>query len=110
MIRNNPLETYVYEWFAEQNEEGARGAFAGSEWRPWNLEVIKHWIAIRHKYKFTNNEEDIYGGDWEQLNITQSRSKYGTNYIYIDNERKLWRTIQTGGEFYGEGPYKRRRK
>lgn len=103
----NILATKDYSYFVEENRKGKYGAYAGSEWRPYNLSVIKQWVEMRDKYTFTDNEEEIYKGDWEQLDIKESHNKYGINYIYIDNDRMLWRIRQTGNEFYNNVPYKR---
>lgn len=103
------LKNKSYSYFEDKNTRGKNGAFAGSEWTPYNLSVIKQWIDMRDKYTFTNNEEDIYDGDWEQLDIMEYHSKYGANYIYIDNDRMLWRIKETNSEFYNGIPYKRPR-
>ena len=95
-----------FSFFVNENEKGKKGAYAGSEWTPYNLLVIKQWIGIRSEYTFTDCEDEIYKGDWKQLDIKQYHSKYGTNYIYIDTERKLWRIRQTSEEFYNHEPYK----
>ena len=96
-----------FSFFENENKKGKNGAYAGSEWTPYNLTVIKQWIDMRQEYAFTDAEEDIYKGDWEKLDIKEYHSKYGTNYIFIDPVRKLWRVRQTGNEFYNGIPYKR---
>lgn len=101
-LKNKPLS-----FFENENARGKSGAYAGSEWTPYNLLVMKQWIAMRDNYTFTDSEEEIYKGDWEQLDIKEYHSKYGTNYIYIDNERKLWRIRKTADEFYNHRPHKR---
>lgn len=101
------LKNKPYSFFENENAKGKSGAYAGSEWTPYNLLIIKQWINMRDKYTFTDSEEEIYKGDWEQLDIKEYHSRYGTNYIYIDNERKLWRIRETADEFYNNRPYKR---
>lgn len=104
ILKEKPLS-----YFSSENRKGRYGAYAGSEWTPYNLSVIVQWIDMRDKYTFTDSEEDIYDGDWEQLDIKEYHSKYGTNYIYIDNDRMLWRIRTTGDEFYNHTPYRRPR-
>lgn len=101
------LKERPFSYFESENVKGKNGAYAGSEWTPYNLSVIKQWIDMRDNYSFTDSEEDIYGGDWEQLDIKEYHSKYGTNYIYIDNDRMLWRIKMTGDEFYNNNTYRR---
>ena len=101
------LQNKPYSYFENENIKGKSGAYAGSEWTPYKLSVIKQWIDMRDEYTFTDNKEEIYKGDWEQLDIKEYHSKYGTNYIYIDTERKLWRIKTTADEFYNHRPYKR---
>lgn len=103
------LETQPLSYFEEENIKCKKDPYVSSEWRPYNLKAIAEWIAIRDKYSFIDSEDEIYKGDWEQLDIRESHSKYGTNYIYIDNDRMLWRIRTTAGEFYDHRPYKRPR-
>lgn len=103
----NTLKNKPFSYFESENLKGKNGAYAGSEWTPYKLSVIKQWITMRDNYTFTDNKDDIYEGDWEQLDIKEYHSKYGVNYIYIDNERKLWRIRTTADEFYNHRPYKR---
>lgn len=71
----------------------------GSESRPFDIENMKKFITeIRPMCIYT---EDTSGSGWKALSIKTSHSKYGTNYVYYNLERKLWRTSQTIGEFYG---------
>lgn len=78
------------------------GDYRGSEATPYNLEAMKRFIELRDKkgYQYV---EDYTPGKWVAIDIKKYHSKYGTNYIYIDHERKLYRTSQTMGEFYGGG-------
>lgn len=84
------------------NTEYYRGDYRGSEARPYNLESMKKFIDLRDNKGYTYTEE-ANGGKWECLDIKQSHSKYGWNYVYLDHERKLFRTKQTIDEFYGGG-------
>lgn len=77
------------------------------EVRPLDLPTMKKWITIRDEYTFTDDKDDIRGGDWEQIDIIYgSHSKYGINFLYIDKKRKLCRVKQTVDEFYGNTPYR----
>lgn len=64
----------------------------------YNLIVIRKWISIRDNYTYT---EDTSGDNWKYIDIKENHSKYGTNYIFINSNRKLWRIKTTGAEFYG---------
>lgn len=68
------------------------------------MKAIKTWIGIRDSLRFTNSEDDMYSGKWKYFMIVErwSKTRYGTNYIFIDEERKLLRIRQTGDEFYGD--------
>lgn len=94
------LKNWTLEQFAHENEIGVK-AYRGSEWKPYDLAAIKKWISIRDNYTYTDGYSP---GTWEALDIKTSHSKYGTNYIYLDHERKLWRIYETISEFYGDGP------
>lgn len=72
-----------------------------SEARPFNLEVMDKWIAIRNNYTYVDEWTE---GNWKSIDIKTCHSKYGTNYIFIDDERKLWRIRDTASEFYGSIP------
>ncbi len=94
------LQNGTLEFFEDYNKRYDRGDFRGSEATKYNLDAIKKWIAIRDGYTYT---KDTDGKGWTCLDITQSHSKYGVNYIYFHKERKLWRIMQTISEFYGGG-------
>lgn len=102
------LKDKSYKYFESYNEGFKTDKYRLSEATPYNLNAIKKWIDIRDDYTFTDNESEIYYGDWEQLDIKEYHSKYGTNYIYLDHERKLWRIRTTGDEFYNHRPTKRK--
>lgn len=82
------------------NKKYYNGDFRGSEANPYILEAMQQFIELRDKkgYKYV---EDYTPGKWKALDIKKYHSKYGTNYIYLDHERKLYRTSQTFDEFYG---------
>lgn len=84
------------------NRRYEKGEFRYTEANPYIIEAMKQFIELRDKkgYKYV---EDYTPGKWEALDIKKYHSKYGTNYIYIDHERKIYRTKQTIGEFYGGG-------
>lgn len=84
-----------YEYFVKEN--GKALEYSGSEWRPWKLEVIKQWIDMRDELTYVDNYVE---GNWERIDIKKSHSKYGTNYIYLERTKKLWRVNQTIDEFY----------
>ena len=96
-MKETELAKYSIEYFENFNKQYDKGCFAGSEARPYNLEAIKLWISIRKEYKYV---DEYTSGDWRALEIVTHRSKYGTNYIFIDPVRKLWRTRQNPEEFY----------
>ena len=82
----------------EVREYNSHYKYDGSEDRPYNEGAMGEFIyAIRPAYAYT---EDCSGDDWRKLDIKQSHTKYGTNYIYVSDQRKLWRTRQSITEFY----------
>lgn len=97
------LSNWSIKEFEEYNAKYDSGAFRGSEATKYDLKAIKTWIGIRDSFKFTNSEDDMCSGKWKYLMIVErwSKTRYGTNYIFIDEERKLWRIRRTGDEFYG---------
>ena len=103
MATSDRLANWSMKDFEAYNEKYDRGAFSGSEAPKYDLNAISTWIGIRDSLKFTNSEDDMHSGDWKYLLIVDrwSMTKYGTSYIFIDEERKLWRIRQTGEEFYG---------
>lgn len=90
-----------YEDFEKFNEEYSEGKYRGSEARPYNLDNIRKWIEIRDNYKLLTDIDDINEADWEYIDIKQSHSKYGDNYVYVNRKTKQWRLRQTANEFYG---------
>ena len=96
LLRKGKLKDFV-----EFNRKYDNGEYKGSEARKYDLVAIKTFLSIRSKLTYT----DKYSvGEWRTLRIVNSRSKYGTNYIFIDIKNKLWRTRETPSEFYGYLP------
>lgn len=104
MTVQEQLAKWKLEDFIVYNKRYDDGEFAGSEATKFDLDAIKYFIGVRDILTYT---EDTSGDNWLALDITKgSHSKYGTNYIFIDVERQLWRTHLTGEEFY-HGPKNR---
>ena len=92
------LASQPIDFFEQFNEKYDKAAYNLSEVTKYNLTVIRKWISIRDNYTYT---EDTSGNNWKYIDIKEDHSKYGTNYIFIDSNRKLWRIKTTGAEFYG---------
>lgn len=86
------------DYFESWNEAYKKGAFAGSEATAYNLVNIRKWIGIRDSFTFI---DDIVPGKWKYIDLKEEHSKYGTNYIFVEPDQKLWRIKPTGSEFYG---------
>ena len=86
-------------FFERFNRDYDNGLFRGSEATKYNMVIMRKWLAIRDNYTYT---EDTSGNNWKYIDIKEDHSKYGTNYIFIDPDRKLWRIKTTGAEFYGD--------
>lgn len=67
-----------------------------SEAAPFDLKQIEKWLSIRKDFAYTEN---LDGSDWVAFPITTIKKKYGIYTIYLDYDRKLWRTTQTISEF-----------
>lgn len=94
------LKEITMEQVKERNRRYHNGEYMGSEVRPYKEDVMEKFInEIRPSYRYTENYND--GEQWDRMEIVESRSKYGTNFIYLDHKNKLWRTRQTACEFYG---------
>ena len=98
---NNLLRKGQLKDFVEFNRKYDNGEYRGSEARKYDLVAIKTFLSIRSKLTYTDNYSV---GEWRTLRIVTHCSKYGTNYIFIDIKRKLWRTQETPNEFYGYLP------
>lgn len=93
------IEKGSLEDFENYNREYDKDKYTQySEARKFDLNAAKTWLAIRSALTYVDEYSE---GDWRTLQIVESRSKYGTNYIFIDLENKRWRTRPTAGEFYG---------
>lgn len=104
MRQNNKdvIEKGSLEDFENYNREYDKDKFAQlTEARKFDLNAAKTWLAVRG----TLTHVDEYSqGDWRTLQIVETRSKYGDNYIFIDLENKRWRTRPSIGEWYGGYP------
>jgi len=83
----------------QYNNDYYNGKFAGSEATPISMEIAKKIVSLLESgYKWTNETPN---GNWQRFDLCPgSHTRYGTNYVYIDNEQKLIRTRQTASEFY----------
>lgn len=93
------LEKNDYDFFVDYNNRYKNGEFYGTEAELYNLDNIKKWISIRDNYKYINN---YVKGDWYVIPLHDSKTKYGTNYVYIEPTQKLWRIRETGDEYYND--------
>ena len=88
------IETLQY------NDLYDRGNFRGSEATKKNVKAIEYFINLRDQQHYQYSE-DYTSGNWERLDITDGyHTKYGWNYIYLDHDRKLYRTKESPDEFY----------
>lgn len=83
----------------QYNQDYYNGKFAGSEATPINMDIAKKIVELIGKgYQWTNETPN---GNWQRYDLCPgAHRKYGTNYVYIDNDQKLIRTRQTADEFY----------
>ena len=83
----------------QYNNDYHNGKFAGSEATPISIDIaLKVVRLLELGYKWTNETPN---GNWQRFDLCPgAHRKYGTNYIYIDDEQKLMRTRQTADEFY----------
>lgn len=92
------IEKGSLEDFENYNREYDKDEFAQySEARKFDLNAAKIWLAIRGALTHVDEYSE---GDWRTLQIVESRSKYGTNYIFIDIENKKWRINPSIVEWY----------
>lgn len=94
------LEKGTIEDFEQYNKDFEAGKFYGSEATPYKLDNIAKWINIRDEYTFINDYEP---GNWYTLPLSIYTTKYGSDYIFIEPDKKLWRTARTREEFYKGG-------
>ena len=95
---SDTLSKGTLEYFIKYNKELIADKYRLSEATPFKIDVMEKWIAIRDDYTYS---DDIVPGEWEHLDIKEYHSKYGTNFIFIESAKKLWRIKTTGAEFYG---------
>ena len=100
MTKVDILKYWKLEDFKEYNEAYDNDKHRRSEAMKYDLDAIEKWISIRDTLTYT--EEFV--GNWTYLKIFSGYgTKYGTKWIFIDEEQKLWRIRETGNEFYN-GP------
>lgn len=82
----------------QYNKEVRAGNFC-SEGTPISINIaIKVIRLLELGYQWT---DETSNGNWQRFDLCpHEHTKYGTNYIYVDDERKLMRTRQTADEFY----------
>ena len=97
----NKFKDWTLQQFEDYNAQYDRGDFRGSEAIKYDIDAIKKWINIRDSLTLTED----YSGTWQYIRIVQkeTRTKYSTKYIFVDMDKKVWRTCTTGSEFYN-GP------
>ncbi len=83
------------------NNDYYSGAFNGSEATPINMDVAKNIVNLLKKgYTWTENSSGV----WRKVDVCPNcHTKYGTNYLYINDKDKKLRIHQTIDEFYGGG-------
>lgn len=101
MAKIDMLTTGTMNDFLNYNKEFDTDKFRGSEATKFDMKAIETWLSVRDKLSYI---EDYEPGEWRTLEISRYRSKYGTNYIFIDIANKKWRIRETAGEFYGYRP------
>lgn len=100
MSKVDVLKGWKLEDFKAYNEAYDKDKYKLSEAMKYDLDAIEKWISIRDTLTYT--EEFV--GNWKYLKIFSGYgTKYGTKWIFIDEEQKLWRIRETGNEFYN-GP------
>ena len=97
MLKIGTMKDYV----DYNNDYDAHPDYQFTEASKYDLDAMEKWLSIRDKLTFIKDYEK---GDWRILPITTRRTKYGTNYIYVDVENKKWRIRENPAEFYGDRP------
>lgn len=107
MSENELLANYTYEDFLKYNQyyKSHTNEFKYTCAVPYNLFNADIWVRIRKQLQYTDDLK--VGGNWYELPITEYRVKYGTDTIYINVDKKLWRTHKTDSEFYHNANNKR---
>ncbi len=85
----------------QYNKDYYDGKFDGSEATPISMDIaLKVVRLLELGYQWTNKTPC---GNWQRFDLCPGHhTKYGTNYIYIDDEQKLIRTRETSSEFYNQ--------
>lgn len=103
-MKENNLMNWTLADFEKYNARYDAGAFSGSEANRYDLRAIRYWISVRDRYKYVLDPDTQ--GDWKQLKIIEGwGTKFGIDYIYIEEKQKLWRISRTSDEFYHRGCY-----
>lgn len=83
----------------QYNDDYYAGKFRGSEATPLDMQVAKSIVNLLEKgYSWINETPN---GNWRRVDLCPgAHKKYGTNYLYIDDDNKLMRVRETASEFY----------
>lgn len=95
------LEASDIKEFIEYNVAYDNDRYRLSESSKFNIVNIEKWISIRDGLRYTENAGN---GEWKCIDIKIDHTKYGSNYIFVDTENKLWRIKPTASEFYNSVP------
>ena len=81
------------------NDAYYAGEFDGTEATPVDMSIAKMLVdLVGAGYKWI---DEPVAGKWTRYDLCPGKHrKYGTNYVYVDNEQKLLRTAETASEFY----------
>jgi hypothetical protein len=81
------------------NDAYNAGAFSGTEATPVDMSIAKMLVnLVEAGYAWIDKP---VAGNWTRYDLCPGHHrKYGTNYVYVDNEQKLLRTAETASEFY----------
>jgi cell wall assembly regulator SMI1 len=81
------------------NDAYYAGAFRGSEATPVDMNVATMLVDLLETgYAWIDQP---VAGNWTRYDLCPGRhTKYGTNYVYVDNDQKLLRIAQSASEFY----------
>ena len=94
-IRSKKDLVTVKKW----NDAYNAGEFSGTEASPVDMNIAKMLVdLVGAGYKWI---DEPVAGKWTRYDLCPGHHrKYGTNYVYVDNEQKLLRTAETASEFY----------
>ena len=81
------------------NDAYYAGKFAGSEATPVDMNIAKMIVdLIGIGYTWT---DELVAGNWTRYDLCPgNHRKYGTNYVYIEDNQKLLRITESASEFY----------